>query len=344
MEPSKDKILSIIAAVYNDELYVQEFLESILQQSSVNWELILIDDGSTDNSGVIADEYGARFPQKIHVFHFENQGSLLARRMGINYISGEYVYFVDADDKLIPSAVEEILRAFDTYDTDAVCFTLETVQGKVQMPFRSNCAMYEAEMYPIKKYILTENGNYNSLCTKVWKKKILDKDADEYYKEIKEQKMGTDLVQLLPLLARCNSLVYINRALYWYRVNPIGITWNFKEAHFEYIRFLGQYRKKYAKSWGIPEEETFVIGKWEIFACVKHLYVKCYMRNYSYICEKLKKIENDVYFQDTMKAKCMKKTAVAYVLDILLQHRFNALVFLCLYLYRILKGNNVVVR
>ena len=88
--------LSIIVPVFNAERYIRQCIESILNQSYLNYELILIDDGSTDSSGLICDEYLNR--ENVIVIHKKNAGHISARKDGVKYAKGKYIGFVDADD------------------------------------------------------------------------------------------------------------------------------------------------------------------------------------------------------------------------------------------------------
>lgn len=99
--------LSIIVPVYNVVRYLHRCIDSILLQSFTDYELLLIDDGSTDDSGVICDEYAAK-DHRVRVFHKENGGVSSARNFGLNNAQGEWIYFVDADDELLPNALKTI--------------------------------------------------------------------------------------------------------------------------------------------------------------------------------------------------------------------------------------------
>ena len=91
--------VTIVVPVYNVEQYLRPCLESVIQQSYKNLEIQLVDDGSTDGSGLICDEYAER-DDRVRVFHTENQGVSEARNRGITEASGEYLIFVDADDEI----------------------------------------------------------------------------------------------------------------------------------------------------------------------------------------------------------------------------------------------------
>lgn len=117
MEQSK---LSIIVPVYQVEDYLRASLDCILQQTYTNWELILIDDGSKDHSGIICDEY-ARRDHRVRVIHQKNQGVSAARNAGVHHAQGEYLAFVDSDDLIKPDYLEVLYRNAVEQHADIVC-------------------------------------------------------------------------------------------------------------------------------------------------------------------------------------------------------------------------------
>ena len=99
--------ISVIVPVYNTEKYLDECIQSILNQSFTNFELLLIDDGSTDRSGAICDQYAAK-DERVRVFHKENGGVSSARNVGLDEAKGEWIAFVDSDDYLLSNALDLI--------------------------------------------------------------------------------------------------------------------------------------------------------------------------------------------------------------------------------------------
>ena len=117
-----DKIfISIIVPVYNVEKYLRECLDSISQLKAFSWEAILIDDGSTDSSGAICDEYAKREP-KFRVIHQKNAGVSAARNAGLDAAKGEWIWFVDSDDSINPDF--EISNPEVLDDADYVLFDM----------------------------------------------------------------------------------------------------------------------------------------------------------------------------------------------------------------------------
>ena len=111
---------SIIIPVYNVAPYLRECLDSVLAQTFTDWEAICVDDGSTDGSGAILDEYAAK-DNRFRVFHQKNAGVSVARNNGLMLASGEWIWFVDSDDSIREGSLALIKHALDNNkDVDVV--------------------------------------------------------------------------------------------------------------------------------------------------------------------------------------------------------------------------------
>lgn len=111
-------ICSIILPVYNEEILIPRCIESVINQTFMHWELICVDDGSTDRSGIIADQY-AKIDKRIKVFHKDNGGQSSARNLALKYINGKFTAFIDADDWFEPSFIFEMVYSM-SHDIDIV--------------------------------------------------------------------------------------------------------------------------------------------------------------------------------------------------------------------------------
>ncbi len=120
-ESMDNPLISVIIPVYNVEKYLRECVDSVLNQTYDNFEIILIDDGSTDSSGKICDEY-AYNDARITVVHKENEGQSVARNIGIEYSSGDWLYFPDSDDYIAGDTFETLLKKAVTEKADIVIF------------------------------------------------------------------------------------------------------------------------------------------------------------------------------------------------------------------------------
>lgn len=125
------KMVSIIIPVYNSSQYLLRCIECVFNQTHTDWELMLIDDGSTDGSGVICDEVAENHRQNVHVIHQQNQGASIARRVGIDSSNGEWLTFIDSDDIVEDDYLERLCNAMNQYGVSiAACDQVKHQEGK----------------------------------------------------------------------------------------------------------------------------------------------------------------------------------------------------------------------
>jgi glycosyltransferase involved in cell wall biosynthesis len=222
MKGESMKKLSIIMPVYNAEKYLTEAINSILQQKYTNFELIIVDDGSFDNSYTICKKY-AEVDARIHLFQFSNQGSQIARNIGLDKATGEYIAFVDADDMVYPDIYSAQIAAIEESGADlSVCgFTKENANDvKTEEIARYTCYDDQAEITDVifassdKVY---KGGGY--LWNKVYTKRILE---NEKFNE--KINMGEDALFNINLIKKIKRLCAIDATLYFYRLNSNGLT------------------------------------------------------------------------------------------------------------------------
>lgn len=249
-------LFSVLVPVYNVEKYLSECIESVLGQTNPNFELILIDDGSTDTSGKICDDYAVK-DARIKVFHQANQGHTLARRKGIAEASSDYLLFLDSDDYWDTNLLETILHTIEEFNCDMVIFRFRCFN-------EANSSLLESKtVFKNKTVFGTENRSplyhalimeeFNSLCIKAIKRNIFDKNDYTSFKSIKN---GEDLLQTLPLITNAHSIVYIDRVLYNYRINPLGIAHNYSLQKLDDILCVRSIMLEYLKQWGANTEEN----------------------------------------------------------------------------------------
>ena len=114
-------LISVIIPVYNVENYLRECIESVLNQTFRDFEVILVDDGSTDSSGDICDEYVEK-DERVTVIHQKNGGLSVARNTGLSEANGKYVYFLDSDDYISENALATLLNIAENDSSDIVFF------------------------------------------------------------------------------------------------------------------------------------------------------------------------------------------------------------------------------
>lgn len=217
---------SILIPVYNVENYISECLDSILSQTLNDYEIICVNDGSTDNSGKICEDYRLRFPDKIKVIHKKNQGLISARRLGIKNAEGDYVCFLDSDDFIVRNYLDILYKEIILNKPDIIIFGYERVDEygntlcKVQPSLP--VGLYSGTQIKEIKDRVVFTSELNNLCFKCVKTDILDKEVD--YAKLFYVSSGEDLIQSLPLLDKAKSISIINHCLYLYRTNPNGMT------------------------------------------------------------------------------------------------------------------------
>ena len=215
MIKKNNPLVTIIIPVYNVEKFLPQCLDSILSQTFTDWECILIDDGSPDNSGAICDEY-AQQDSRFRVIHQENKGVSAARNAGLDVAKGEWIAFVDSDDWVERDTYQ---RAFDTivkHEADLVCFNINRVtsNGKIfHIPFKDNGLEKNFIRYPV---------NMHSLGNKVFKKTLFHNLRLNQQLSVCE-----DLEIVFKICCRAERIVYVYDYLYFYLERESSATQSF---------------------------------------------------------------------------------------------------------------------
>lgn len=253
---------SILVPVYNVEQYLEQCVESLLNQTySGEYEIILVDDGSTDSSGKMCDKYAENNPDKIKVIHKENGGLVSARQAGIEVATGEYSLFVDSDDFVELNLLETIYELTNKYSKiSLINFAMNYFDGTNKIP-KKNCFCSKETLFKNenKKDVyeaLISTSYVTSLCLKAVKTDILKNDPTDfslYY----DKNMAEDWFRSIYLLTASDKIVYINTPLYNYRTNNASISRSFrpetitkKNTLYVYDRFM-----EYLPKWGLNDEE-----------------------------------------------------------------------------------------
>ena len=175
---------SILIPVYNTSKYLRQCLDSVLKQEIDDYEVIIVNDGSTDNSLEICNEY-ASIDSRFTVINQKNTGLLLTRRVGINYSKGNFLLFLDSDDFWQPDTLTEINSALFQYNyPDIIIFGINKVDNGGRFLGRVITDLPYGIITENRKYkdtilkILVSTDNLNSLCTKVIKREIVDVEND----------------------------------------------------------------------------------------------------------------------------------------------------------------------
>lgn len=217
------KKLGVVVPIYNAEVYLEQCIESILNQTYPNISVMLVDDGSTDSSGRICDEY-AKIDERVQVIHQDNHGKNFSRYIGIKSLKCDYATFVDADDWIEKNAYERIIKYIDM-GIDMISFKIiryfdETYQYVSQNNYVEG--LYDKQkiidkIYPTMLWDIQKNsfGLDPSLCNKVIKREIL-LDALSEARNLKIS-YGDDVAVTYVLVKQIDSLMITEEELYYHR-------------------------------------------------------------------------------------------------------------------------------
>lgn len=235
------------------EKQLPKCIESVLTQTYENYEIILINDGSTDQSGVICDNY-ACLDKRIRVFHQLNLGLIMARRNGIAKAIGDYYLFLDSDDYWDNDLLETVNDTIEKYDCDMVIYNYKKITPHNIIsyePIYANETVFDSNNKKQIFEVVLNSSQLNNLWTKAVKKDIVDRVDYSKYKKVK---YAEDLLQSLPLLHNAKKIVYLDKPLYNYYINPTSITNNFNLHSMKDITIVREVVLDYIEQHGLNDK------------------------------------------------------------------------------------------
>lgn len=208
---------SVLMTVYNSEKYLDECFESILSQTFTDFEVIVVDDSSTDSSGKICDKYAER-DGRVKVIHKANEGVNIARKTAFENSTGEYIFTVDCDDIIDLDLVETVDKIFEQYSCDTVLFDLSIFDGKTGESTIKKTAK-KSRFFDGKNkkelYLILLDRRMNSLCTKCCRRNIYGGAFD--YEKYLPMCHGEDWFQSAVQIHKMKTGYYFQRPMYRYR-------------------------------------------------------------------------------------------------------------------------------
>ncbi len=209
--------VSVVVPVYKSEKSIDKCIKSIINQTITDIEIILIDDGSPDNSGKICDEYALK-DERIKVIHKSNGGVSSARNRGIEEASGEYIVFVDSDDWVEKEYIETLLEIKEKYaDSESICsYKVITSDNETDFSTISFSDNEEVSVIPFNKYMeLIVHILAQSPWNKLFKRSVINESKIRFDESIS---LGEDIIFCLDYYNKCgkSNIVCVNQALYNY--------------------------------------------------------------------------------------------------------------------------------
>ena len=214
---ANDELVSVIVPIYNVEKYLQRCIDSIINQTYKNLEIILVDDGSKDSSGQICDDYTKK-DKRIVVIHKKNGGLSDARNAGMKKAKGAYITFIDGDDEILPDYVKILYRNICKYNCGISACSYITLKHKPTKPIKSK--NHKTIVYPQKEAIiemLTSNSFTVSACSKLYRADIVRGI------QFPVKKLCEDNGTTYKFFLRSDSICHYQKPLYIYYQNKNSI-------------------------------------------------------------------------------------------------------------------------
>lgn len=227
-----EPLVSVIVPVYNVEQYLDECINSLINQTYKNLEIIIVDDGSIDNSGKICDSYD---DLRIKVYHKTNGGLSDARNYGLKFASGDYILFVDSDDFLDTNMIKTLVENAINYDVDISICGYSKYYNKDNIVKCTQC-LFNEKIIDLKRveYLYDFNHYGVGVWNKLLKKELLEDIL------FPVGKVSEDYFVMYKIFYKTKSIYYTNESLYFYRQRQNSITKS-KKTRFDVLDALEQY-------------------------------------------------------------------------------------------------------
>ncbi|MCR5803804.1 MAG: glycosyltransferase [Clostridia bacterium] len=327
LKENKTLLFSIIVPVFNSEKYITICLDSILNQTYSSFEIIIVNDGSTDRSKEICESYCER-DSRIRLFNKENGGQFSSRLLGIKMAKGDYLIPVDSDDTIRRDTLEVLNNYIVESSADLVIFG-----GSKESTY--SCPIYKLGLSCEKTYsgnekkaiydILLAQNYLNSFCMKAYSRELVSSISWDN-STLSEMRNGEDMMQLLPVLTESKRIGYCDEILYYYRQNNTSVSRIYKPQMYDSREIIYRTLFSYREKWGICTEESIEALKLRTLRNVVSIIKMLKSSNRDYAVSELKRIGNDewgrkIYISsDKKELKCTERAIL-----FLLYHHFPQL-------------------
>lgn len=217
-----NKKISVIVAVYNTEKYVEKCLNALLNQTYQNLEIIVVEDGSTDNSKEVLKKYADNKKIKI-IYNKKNSGLSYSRNVGLENATGDYIGYIDSDDYVDLDYYEKLMHAIIDNKADIAICDMKVVDEETNTETVSRCC--NSDEFTV--YNVVDNGLAASACNKLFKKELISK-----YK-FAEGKVNEDIAVVIPTLVNAKKIAYANTYYYYIQRNGSIQNSSFSDKRFD---------------------------------------------------------------------------------------------------------------
>lgn len=317
-----EELVSIIIPVYNCEKYIKKALESVLNQLYNNIEIIIVDDGSTDNSKEICEEYAIK-DDRIKIYSQSNLGVSAARNLGISKANGKYICFVDADDYIESDAVLDYIESYKKYPDIQLVISgffseVEPIKNKKPVYQKMNMTdRYYKERNEIRENFISlwDNQLMYNLWNKMYLKSIIDENGIKFSK----YNWGEDVKFNQEYLLNVNTMLNLEKCHYHYIRERKGAATNKYIKNFYNIR-LKEFNEfnEFFERYGIEKEKYFEFSCRRYIertlGCVENLFVKECKLSFKEKYNEVKKILNNEATRISLKVTKPKSKKIKILL------------------------------
>lgn len=284
-------LVTIITPVFNSEKHLDDCIDSILKQNYTNFELLLVNDGSTDGSAKICKEYAIK-DTRVKIFHQENKGVSAARNFALESAKGEWIAFVDSDDSVLPNYIEDLITAGDQ-NTDLVVHGFRKIYKSVSKNFDLGNHILSTKANEDKVFEQMKIFDFGFVVSKLYKKSIIY--DNQIFFSLKTSH-AEDLIFFLEYISFSDRIVFQNKHnyLYYQRENSLSVTFQKPDVYFYQYKLIKEILKNkfmsvYSDLYTVPKGRFTYTSQIQFSTLLKFLKSMYY--------HKLSKEERFYYFQ-----------------------------------------------
>lgn len=322
---------SVVVPIYNIETYVEKCIDTLINQTYDDFEIILVNDGSTDFCSDICERYRRQMPNKVKVVHKENGGLVSARQAGAIISKGEYIICVDGDDWVSKDYLEELAKIEQKYSPDVICVGHYDVIDEKQLHrgFSEENKLYSKKEITEKilpHLIKSERDNSFplSIWAKAFKKELYVKQQMALNLNIK---IGEDAACVAPCICHAETMYITNEAYYFYRHNGSSMTKNRKPFGWEGPKLIAEHFEKQLDL--TKQDLKQQVDRRTVHALFNVVKTQFYRKeSYGRICKDIRKqLKEPIYMEAIANAK-FSGSVKAKFMDLAMKHKWFLLIWM----------------
>lgn len=288
--------ISVIIPVYKVEKYLRRCLDSVLKQTFSNFELILVDDGSPDNSGMICDDY-ARKDSRIQVIHKVNEGVSIARNIGISIANGKFITFIDSDDEVEREYLEKLLNVDENIDLVVCGLQKRNEHGKkignLEFSQRKICKITSEDILE-----MSTEKSLNYVYAKRFKRELIKQEQILFDDKLN---LGEDTLFVVDYLYACQNVRFIKEKLYIYYDYNGGTLSGFNEKYVEKLvnaNFLIE--KSLERRWEVKDNLIWKQRLWSVY----HYSIFYILKSEQFSLKEKRKVLYNIFNMESINIFC----------------------------------------